>query len=123
LYENNPFKNRYQHLINGAQMLFYRKSGPDNIPHSVIVLSIGTESDLTAPEDQPVPHTIDDECAGDQEEKPYENLDPQGKRAEYRITEKFKNYREQDPEEYRENNPGPVHTGDQVSVFPGKKEL
>ena len=42
----------------------------------------------TATEDKPVPQNIDDQCPGNQEEKPCKNLDLQGIISRQRITKR-----------------------------------
>jgi|GEM_PF-3890513 hypothetical protein len=65
---------------------------------------------------KPVPQEIDDNCSGNHKEKPCKELHLKGEITKYHITDGFKKDRQKNPEKESENNPGPVHTGDQFSV-------
>jgi hypothetical protein len=72
---------------------------------------------------KPVPQEIDHHCSGSEKEKPCNELHLEGKIIKQHLAQKFKEDRQKNPEEERENNPGPVHGDTRYSVLLHKKGI
>jgi hypothetical protein len=72
---------------------------------------------------KPVPQEIDYHGSGSQKEKPYNKLHLEGKIMKQQLAQRLKQNRQKNPEQERENNPGPVHGNDQYSVVLHKKGI